>query len=187
MNCGESYVSFLVFLVWTMDPLCGTPCGSAAAQPHVEVTEIKSNSQFPKPWITVNPSVPILSQNANILAQYEQSAKARNGRCYYVPRPFFWSDGTVGPCNDDVGSSILHDFAALIDPSCHSFFFFHNVCPTVGVPFSLLCRSRRPEQLVKNLKIQQSVLEAFHSSPVRSCQNLWNVLTAWHGLKSNQL
>ena len=119
------YLSFFIYIFFlgTMDPLCGTPCGSAAAQPHVEVTEIKSNSQFPKPWITVNPSVPILSQNANILAQYEQSAEARNGRCYYVPRPFFWSDaGTFGPCNDDVGSSILHDFAALIDPSCHSFF-----------------------------------------------------------------
>ena len=37
------------FFVWAMDPLCGTPCGSASVQPHVEVAEIKSNSQFSEP------------------------------------------------------------------------------------------------------------------------------------------
>ena len=181
MNCGESYVSFLVFLVWAMDPLCGTPCGSASVQPYVEVAEIKSNSQFSEPWISLNPCFPILSQDANILAQDEKSTEARNGRCYYVPRPFFWSDaGTVGPCNDDVGSSILHDFAALIDPSCHS--FFHNVCPTVGVLFRCCAGPEGQSNWWRtsrysNLSLRPSIHPL--SDPVKICGRFWQLDMVW--------
>jgi len=71
-----------------MDPLCGTPCGSAAAQPHVEVTEIKPEM---------------------------------------------------------VGATMFraHSSEVMLEHLDHA-----------------MMMSRRPEQLVKNLKIQQSVLEA---------------------------
>ena len=114
-----------------MDPLCGTPCGSAAAQPHVEVAEIKSEPQFSNSWISLNRWFPKPSQDANILAQDEKSAEAGNGRC--IPRSFFRSDaGTLGPCDDDAGSLILHNGAALTRQNCSN--FFHKVCPMVGVP-----------------------------------------------------